>query len=142
FFVFFGLQTNPAHLLPVAGVAVALAVAGIFTKLATGYFAARRAGIGPMGRARAGAALVPRGEFSIVIAGLAGASGIDAKLATLAAAYVLMLAALGPLAARTVDPILRRRLRRQRARAEARAMTQSLPVDSDTASSPAGEPRS
>ncbi len=36
FFVFFGLQTDPTDLLPVAGVAFALAVAGILTKALTG----------------------------------------------------------------------------------------------------------
>ena len=45
------------------------------TKLATGWWAAQRQGIGTLGRARAGAALVARGEFSIVIAGLAVAAG-------------------------------------------------------------------
>ena len=35
FFVFFGLQTNPADLPPMAGPALALAAAGITTKLAT-----------------------------------------------------------------------------------------------------------
>ncbi|MQA81011.1 MAG: cation:proton antiporter [Streptosporangiales bacterium] len=118
FFVFFGLQTNPAHLPPVAGVAIALAVLGVATKLVTGYVAARRAGVGPLGRARAGTALVPRGEFSIVIAGLAVAGGVDAQLATLAAAYVLLLAVIGPVGARVVEPFLRRRMHRKRAAAE------------------------
>jgi CPA2 family monovalent cation:H+ antiporter-2 len=43
-------------------------------------------------------ALVARGEFSIVIAGLG--AGIEPKLQPLAAAYVLFLAILGPLLAR------------------------------------------
>lgn len=120
FFVFFGLQTNPSHLPPVAGVAIALAVLGVVTKVVTGYVAARHAGVGPLGRARAGTALVPRGEFSIVIAGLAVASGVDAQLATLAAAYVLLLAVIGPVGARVVEPILRRRMHRKRAAAERR----------------------
>ncbi|MQA06037.1 MAG: cation:proton antiporter [Streptosporangiales bacterium] len=119
FFVFFGLQTNPTHLPPVAAAALALAAVGIATKLLTGYLAARRAGVGQFGRARAGAALLPRGEFSIVVAGLAVANGIDERLATLAAAYVLLVAAAGPLVARAVDPVLRRRMRRRRERAVA-----------------------
>jgi CPA2 family monovalent cation:H+ antiporter-2 len=53
-----------------------------------------------MGRARAGAALVARGEFSIVIAGLAVAAGaVDDQLAALATAYVLLMAILDSLAA-------------------------------------------
>jgi CPA2 family monovalent cation:H+ antiporter-2 len=109
FFVFFGLQTNPALLLPVAGIALALAAVGIATKYATGWLAARRAGIGPVGRARAGIVMVPRGEFNIVIAGLAVAAGAHPSLGPLAAAYVLVLAVLAPLAARLVEPLLRRR---------------------------------
>jgi monovalent cation:H+ antiporter-2, CPA2 family len=108
FFVFFGLQTDPADLLPVAGPALGLAVLGAATKYATGWLAARRAGIGRTGRARAGAVLIPRGEFNIVIAGLAVAAGAHAGIGPLAAAYVLILAAIAPLAARLVEPILRR----------------------------------
>jgi len=104
FFVFFGLHTDPGALAPVLDVAVALAVAGILTKLATGWWAARRAGIRSLGRARAGVALVPRGEFNIVIAGLAVTSGVP-EMGPLAAAYVLVLAVLGPVAARVVEPL-------------------------------------
>jgi CPA2 family monovalent cation:H+ antiporter-2 len=107
FFVFFGLQTDPADLPPVAGAAALLAVAGILIKLATGWIAARRAGIGPIGRARAGAALIPRGEFNIVIAGLAVAAGVHPDLGPLAACYVLILAVTGPLAARAAEPVAR-----------------------------------
>lgn len=117
FFVFFGLQTNPADLPPVAGIALLLAFVGILTKLATGWLATRRHGIGYAGALRAGAALVPRGEFNIVIAGLAVAAGLNAQLGPLAAAYVLILAVTGPLLARAVEPVVylirKRRSRRQ-----------------------------
>ena len=103
FFVFFGLSTDPTALPQVLLPALGLAVAGAATKLATGWFAARRAGVGPAGRIRAGAALVPRGEFSIVVAGLAG-SAVDPSLAPTAAAYVLLTAVLGPLMPRLTDP--------------------------------------
>ena len=107
FFVVFGLNTNPATIPPVLGAAVALAVVTTLTKIATGWWAARRQGIGKLGRARAGAALVARGEFSIVIAGLTVASGaVDEKLAALATAYVLLMAILGPVTARVVEPVV------------------------------------
>jgi monovalent cation:H+ antiporter-2, CPA2 family len=108
FFVVFGLNTDPASIPPVLGWAVVLAVTTTATKLATGWWAARRVGIGPLGRARAGAALVARGEFSIVIAGLAVSyAAVEAELAALATAYVLLMAVLGPVAARVVEPVAR-----------------------------------
>jgi CPA2 family monovalent cation:H+ antiporter-2 len=116
FFVFFGLQTNPQTIPPVALTAVGLALVTAFTKLATGWWAARRAGIATLGRFRAGAALVARGEFSIVIAGLAVTAGLDPALGPLAATYVLVLAALGPILARIVDPLVQGALRLRRGR--------------------------
>lgn len=62
------------------GVALALGLVTLATKVATGWYAARRSGIGTLGRFRAGAALVARGEFSIVIAGLAVAAGVEASV--------------------------------------------------------------
>ena len=94
FFFFFGLEINPSSLPPVLKVAVALGVVTALAKMLTGYWAARRVGIDRAGRWRAGMALVPRGEFSIVIAGLG--AGAEPRLGPLAAAYVLFLAVLGP----------------------------------------------
>jgi CPA2 family monovalent cation:H+ antiporter-2 len=109
FFVLFGLSTDPAAIPPVLGAAAGLAVVTTLTKMATGWFAARSHRIGRMGRLRAGAALVARGEFSIVIAGLAVVAGsVPGELAALATAYVLLMAIIGPIAARVVEPLARR----------------------------------
>jgi CPA2 family monovalent cation:H+ antiporter-2 len=113
FFVFFGLQTDPAALPPMLGVALLLAFVGILTKAATGWWAAKRAGISTLGRARAAAALTPRGEFNIVIAGLAVSAGLNESIGPLAAAYVLVLAVLGPILARSLEPLSRRPARRR-----------------------------
>ena len=69
FFLFVGLSTDTSELVPMLVPAILLAIVGMSTKLLTGYLAARRAGIAEAGRWRAGFALMPRGEFSIVIAG-------------------------------------------------------------------------
>lgn len=107
FFVVFGLNTDPATIPPVIGWAAVLAVVTAGTKVATGVWAARRQGIARMGQARAGAALVARGEFSIVIAGLAVSAGaVEGELAAMATAYVLLMAVLGPVAARIVEPVM------------------------------------
>ncbi|MFD7160120.1 cation:proton antiporter [Kribbella sp. NPDC059898] len=119
FFVFFGLSTDPRKIPPVLAVAFGLAVLTALTKVATGWFAARRAGISTAGRWRAGGTLVARGEFSIVIAGLA--VGVEPKLGPLATAYVLILVILGPVAARYSEPLARRLTRKPPTPAEAPA---------------------
>ncbi|MEO8220136.1 MAG: cation:proton antiporter [Specibacter sp.] len=107
FFVLFGLNTDPRTIPPVLGIALLLALVTTITKMATGWWAAGRQGIGVPGRARAGAALIARGEFSIVIAGLAVASGVvPIELAALATTYVLIMAVSGPVAARYVEPVV------------------------------------
>ncbi len=109
FFLFFGLQIDPAGLVPVAGVAVALALVTAGTKVFTGWWAAKRMGIARPGRLRAGTALIARGEFSIVIAGLGVSAGIEPALGAVAAAYVLLLAIAGPVAARYVPALVTER---------------------------------
>lgn len=107
FFVFFGLSTDPRAIPGVLLVAVVLGVVTAGTKLFVGRWAARRAGIGAAGRLRAGLALTARGEFSIVIAGLAvGVAGAE-DLPALAAAYVLLMAITGPVMAKLADPTRR-----------------------------------
>jgi CPA2 family monovalent cation:H+ antiporter-2 len=87
----------------VLGVALALAALTATTKYAAGVYATRRAGIGVRGQRRAGAVLIARGEFSIVIAGLAVSAGADPDVGALCGAYVLLLAAAGPIVARFAD---------------------------------------
>lgn len=109
FFVVFGLNTDPSAIPPVLPFALLLAVLTTTTKFITGWLAARRQGIRRMGRARAGAALTARGEFSIVIAGLAVGSGaVTGQLAALSTTYVLLMAVIGPVAARLVEPVAQR----------------------------------
>ena len=106
FFLFFGLQIDPASLPPVLPIALSLGVVTAVTKFITGWFASRRAGLDRASGWRAGAVLVARGEFSIVIAGLGVAAGIEPSLGALSAAYVLFLAVLGPVLARLAGPVI------------------------------------
>lgn len=98
FFFFFGLEVDPSTLPAALPVAAGLVVLTAFTKVATGYWTAHRSGLGGSAGLRAGMALVARGEFSIVIAGLGVA--VEPRMGSLAAAYVLLLAMLGPFLAR------------------------------------------
>ncbi|MDR3740024.1 MAG: cation:proton antiporter [Terracidiphilus sp.] len=100
FFFFFGLEVDPHTLPPVLAVAAALAVVTTLTKVATGMWSTRNGKLSRRARLRAGLTLVAHGEFSIVIAGLGVA--LEPRLGALSAAYVLLMAALGPIAARLV----------------------------------------
>jgi CPA2 family monovalent cation:H+ antiporter-2 len=103
FFFFFALRLDPHGLIPVLLPATALAVVSGLTKVATGWLAAARETKNSKARLRAGLVLIPRGEFSIVIAGLAVAMP---NVASVAAAYVLITAIAGPVAIRLIPDTL------------------------------------
>ncbi|MER8004149.1 cation:proton antiporter [Streptomyces sp. NPDC094149] len=139
FFVFFGLHTDPASIPPVLLPALALAVVTTLTKIGTGYWAAHRARVSVRGRWRAGGTLVARGEFSIVIAGLAVTAGIEPSLGPLATAYVLLLVVVGPLTARFTEPVATRlaaRLRTPAASPAAGTAERERTADQDTVARP------
>lgn len=98
FFLAIGFLVDPHELIPVLPTALALAAVTAVTKVATGMFAARRDGVARRGQLRAGTALIARGEFSLIIIGLAGAS--IPTVAALATAYVFVMAIVGPVLAR------------------------------------------
>lgn len=115
FFVFFSFTVDPADLLGALGPAVLLVVATVPGKLLAGWVAAAPLGVSTPGRLRAGATLVARGEFSIIIAALGAGLADGADLAAVAATYVLLTALLGPLLARSASdlaPAVDRRLAR------------------------------
>lgn len=93
-------EINPITLSPVLPLAIGLDVITSLTKILTGWWAAWRAGLNQDERIRAGNALVARGEFSIVIAGLGVSAGLNLQLSALTTAYVLFLVLLGPVLAR------------------------------------------
>jgi len=113
FFLFFGLQVDPGALGPVVWAAAALGAVTAVTKVATGWWAARADGVGLWGRRRAAAMLISRGEFSVIIAELAITGGLDERIKTLTAAYVMALAIAGPLAVRGVEAARSRRSRQR-----------------------------
>lgn len=111
FFLAFASQTTLADVPGVLPQALLLAVVTALTKVVTGWSAAKREGAAVRGRMRAGTALVARGEFSIVIAGLAVAAGF-VEVGVLTTTYVLLLAVTGPVLARFADSLARPWLRR------------------------------
>lgn len=100
FFLAIGLSVNPADLIPMLPAALALAVVTAGTKVATGMFAAHRDEVARPGQLRAGTALIVRGEFSLVIIGLVGAT--VPAVEAVATPYVFVLAIAGPVLTRFV----------------------------------------
>lgn len=119
FFLFFGLTSDFSELISMLVPALVLAIVTIVTKLITGAFAARRAGVGTLGQWRAGFSLSPRGEFSIVIAGIAVSAGVAPQIAPLATAYVLITIIAGTFLARMPDAAWFRAAVRRRTAARA-----------------------
>lgn len=89
FFLFFGLSIDPADIPGVLLPAMLLAVVGAATKWITAWWAARE-----MREENAtwkvAALLIPRGEFSMVIAGLAASTVFSVELQALTLTYVIL----------------------------------------------------
>ncbi len=89
FFLFFGLATNPREIPSVLPIAIALTIVGALGKFVTAWWGARDMS-DPMSWRRSGAFLIPRGEFSIVIAGLASTVGFGGRLQAITITYVIL----------------------------------------------------
>ncbi len=89
FFVFFGLNIVPSAVWAALPIGVLLAILGAAGKLATGW-ATTRGMTDQLAWLRAAAFLTPRGEFSLVIAGIASAAWFAENLAAITLAYVLV----------------------------------------------------
>ena len=104
FFLSFASKTDLGAIPGVLPEALLLGLVTAITKILTGWYAAGRQHAAPRGRMRAGTALVARGEFSIVIAGLAVDAGYI-ELGGLTTTYVLLMAIVGPVLARFADSL-------------------------------------
>jgi len=135
FFVFFTFTIEPGEIVDALPVAILLAVLTAATKTATGVWAARSFGVATRGQVRAGTVLIARGEFSIVIAGLATAFAVQDGLAALAIGYVLILAVIGPILTRFADPVTARVLTVRARRGAQRAAT-AAEVEVEVANTP------
>jgi len=96
FFFWFGLTIAPSDMGAIApAVAVAVVVTLVFNVIA-GVVAARIYGYGRGAASNTALMLASRGEFELILAALAVAAGLDARVAPFAAFYVLVLSILSP----------------------------------------------
>lgn len=101
FFLFFGLSTDFAELVAVAPAVLALVVFGVAGKFAVGWWITKDMNDKTMW-IRAGAFLTPRGEFSMVIAALAGPAVLSVSLQAITLSYVFITAVIGSVVIRFI----------------------------------------
>jgi CPA2 family monovalent cation:H+ antiporter-2 len=101
FFLFFGLSTDFSDLVEVFPAVAVLVVFGVAGKFAVGWWIAKDMNDKSMW-VRAGAFLTPRGEFSMVIAALAGPVVLSVSLQAITLSYVFLTAIIGSLAIRFI----------------------------------------
>ena len=99
FFFAFGLSVDPGALGSVAGPVLLAVTVTVVGCVVAGVFAARIQKMGPYAAANIGLTVLARGEFSLILASLAVAAGLDGRISAFTAGYVLVLAIAGPLAA-------------------------------------------
>lgn len=100
FFFSFGLSIDLSTLGDALWIALGGAAITMFINLLSGYIAGHRAKINPKGATNIGLTIMVRGEFTIIVANMGVAAGLSPLIKSYAALYVLVLAIVGPLAAK------------------------------------------
>jgi CPA2 family monovalent cation:H+ antiporter-2 len=113
FFFAIGLETNVGALSGVLDLLVVAVVVSVLGKFASGVVGGRRYGLDDRRAFRVGVGLVPRGEFSLVLAALAARAGaqmggetaLAETIPAFAVGYVLVMSVVGTTAMRYADVI-------------------------------------
>jgi|TARA_B110000977_G_scaffold37031_1_gene49728 CPA2 family monovalent cation:H+ antiporter-2 len=109
FFLFFGITIDPAELPAVLPLALVLTAVGVAGKYAVGRWVTRDL-TDRLAVWRTTAFLIPRGEFSIVIAALAAPAVLSVNLPALTLAYVILTAFTASMILRLTRPKLNAKL--------------------------------
>lgn len=135
FFLDFGLHVDILSALAQLPAALLLVVATVVTNMATGYVSGQLSGLSTRASVGHGLMLLPKGEFSLIIAGLAaGVSALPEStreaLVGMSSLYVLAMVILGSLVFRHYDTVNERltdllKTPEQRASTESDAKTSS-----------------
>ncbi|MGE3289345.1 MAG: cation:proton antiporter [Pseudonocardia sp.] len=107
FFFHFGLSIDPAGVLAVLPQVAAAVGVTLGLCLIAGVIAARMHGYGRVQAANIGLTVLTRGEFSLILASLALAAGLDGRIGSFTAGYVLVLAVVGPFAVSRSESLAR-----------------------------------
>ena len=108
FFLAIGLRTDVTLIAGVAGLLLVAVVVTTLGKLLSGTLSGRLYGLDRARSVRVGLGMVPRGEFSLVIAALASSAGVGALADTIpafAVGYVLVMSILGTVLIQQSDRI-------------------------------------
>jgi monovalent cation:H+ antiporter-2, CPA2 family len=97
FFFSFGLTIDPASLAGAIWLALGAALLTIVVNFVSGMISGRKAGLSHKASTSIGLTIMARGEFSIIVANLGLAAGLNPILTPFTALYVLILAIVGPL---------------------------------------------
>jgi CPA2 family monovalent cation:H+ antiporter-2 len=112
FFFAFGLSIEPDDVASVAGPILIAVAVSVVLNLVAGLVAARLYDYGRPAALNVGLTIMARGEFSLILATLAGVAGLDRRIGPFVAGYVLVLALGAPVLA-SLSPAIARRLRRR-----------------------------
>ncbi len=108
FFFVFGVSIRPDLVVDVWAAILVGVVVSLVVNVAAGLVAARRSEMSRSAGLRVGLTLLARGEFSLILAALATAAGLDARVTAFIAGYVLVLSLLAPVLSTHADRINRR----------------------------------
>lgn len=107
FFFSFGLSIDPTTLDDAIWFALGAALITIISNFVAGMWAGRIADLSHRASSNIGLTIMARGEFTIIVVNLGLAAGLSPMLQPLSALYVLIMAILGPLAAKESSKIYR-----------------------------------
>ena len=105
FFFSFGLSVDPFSLGGAVWLAIGAALLSLVAVIVAGQLAGRSAGLSGGTSFNVGLTLLGRGEFSIIVAKVAGVGGLLPVIQPFAALYVLILATFAPLMAKESERI-------------------------------------
>jgi CPA2 family monovalent cation:H+ antiporter-2 len=107
FFFVFGVSIRPDLVIDVWFPILAGVIISLVVNVAAGWFVARRSELSRPAGLRVGLTVLARGEFSLILAALATAAGLDRRVTAFIAGYVLVLSLLAPVLSTHADRIAR-----------------------------------